>query len=372
MRAHTLAEMPITRVAINGFGRIGRQVLRQLADDPDVAVVAVNSGRGRPSSLAQLFFYDSVYGRFQGDVAHGDGHLVVQGRRIEVLTERNPARLPWAAMGVDVVIEATGSFNNHEDASAHLQAGARKVLITAPARGVPLTAVVAVNDGRYDPYVHHVISAASCTTNCLAPMAKVLNDAFGVVGGLVTTIHAFTRDQEIHDAIHDDPRRGRAASMNMTPTRTGAAKAIDKVLPEIAGSLVGIAVRVPVPDVSLTDLSVVLEKPTTAREINEVFTAASEDPAWAGVLAVSGEPLVSCDYVGDRHSCTIDLDSTRGAPGNQFKLLGWYDNEAGYAARVVDLVRMLGGVRALRNRPRQAVGASPGRRVAAVPALPAS
>lgn len=367
MWAHTLALMPTTRVAINGFGRIGRQVLRQLADDHDVAVVAVNSGRGRPSSLAQLFFYDSVYGRFQGDVAHGDGHLVVQGRRIEVLTERDPARLPWAAMGVDVVIEATGSFNNHEDAGAHLAAGARKVLITAPARGVPLTAVVAVNDERYDHDAHHVISAASCTTNCLAPMAKVLNDAFGVVGGLVTTIHAFTRDQEIHDAIHDDPRRGRAASMNMTPTRTGAAKAIDKVLPEIAGSLVGIAVRVPVPDVSLTDLSVVLEKPTTAREINEVFTAASEDPLWAGVLAVSGEPLVSCDYVGDRHSCTIDLDSTRGAPGNQFKVLGWYDNEAGYAARVVDLVRRLGGVRAARNRPRQTVGASPGRRVAALP-----
>lgn len=362
--------MATTRVAINGFGRIGRQVLRQLANDEDVAVVAVNSGRGRPSSLAQLFFYDSVYGRFPGEVAHGDDHLVVQGRRVDVLTERDPRRLPWASMAVDVVIEATGSFNNHMEASAHLAAGARKVLITAPAQGVPLTAVVGVNDDRYDPATDHVISAASCTTNCLAPMAKVLHDAFGVVGGLVTTIHAFTRDQEIHDAIHDDPRRGRAASMNMTPTRTGAAKAIDRVLPEIAGTLVGIAVRVPVPDVSLTDLSVVLETPTTAEEINEVFSAASEEPAWAGVLAVSREPLVSCDYVGDRHSCTIDLDSTRGAVGNQFKILGWYDNEAGYAARVVDLVRMLGGARAARDRPLQAVGASPGRRVVAVAVPP--
>lgn len=367
--AHT-GSVTSARVAINGFGRIGRQVLRQLADDRDVAVVAVNSGRGRPSSLAQLFFYDSVYGRFAGDVAHGDDHLLVQGRRIDVLTERDPRKLPWSAMGVDVVIEATGSFNHLEGAAAHLDAGARKVLITAPARNVAMTAVVGVNDDTYDPETDHVVSAASCTTNCLAPMAKVLHEAFGVVGGLVTTIHAFTRDQEIHDAIHDDPRRGRAASMNMTPTRTGAAKAIDKVLPEIAGTLVGIAVRVPVPDVSLTDLSVVLERRTTAEEINAAFTAASEDAAWAGILAVSGEPLVSCDYVGDRHSCTIDLDSTRGAAGNQFKVLGWYDNEAGYAARVVDLVRMLAGTRATRHRPQRVVGAVPGRRVAAVVAQP--
>ncbi|MEX2619818.1 MAG: type I glyceraldehyde-3-phosphate dehydrogenase [Egibacteraceae bacterium] len=364
--------MTSARVAINGFGRIGRQVLRQLADDRDVAVVAVNSGRGRPSSLAQLFFYDSIYGRFSGDVAHGDDHLLVQGRRIDVLTERDPRKLPWSAMGVDVVIEATGSFNHLEGAAAHLDAGARKVLITAPARNVELTAVVGVNDDTYDPETDHVVSAASCTTNCLAPMAKVLHEAFGVVGGLVTTIHAFTRDQEIHDAIHDDPRRGRAASMNMTPTRTGAAKAIDKVMPEIAGMLVGIAVRVPVPDVSLTDLSVVLERRTTVEEINDAFTAASEDPPWAGVLAVSGEPLVSCDYVGDRHSCTVDLDSTRGAAGNQFKVLGWYDNEAGYAARVVDLVRMLAGTRATRDRPQRVVGAVPGRRVAAVVAQPTS
>lgn len=356
----------VMRVAINGFGRIGRQVLRQLADDEDVAVVAINSGRGRPSSLAQLFFYDSVYGRFAGSVAHDDGHLVVQGRAIRVLTERDPRLLPWDAMGVDVVIEATGSFNSLDEASPHLDAGARKVLITAPARGVPLTAVVGVNHDRYDPDTQDVISAASCTTNCLAPMVKVLHEAFGVVGGLVTTIHAFTRDQEIHDAIHDDPRRGRAASMNMTPTRTGAAKAIDKVLPELAGTLVGIAVRVPVPDVSLTDLSVVLDRPTTPEEINAVFTDASADPSWHGVLAVSGEPLVSCDYVGDRHSCTVDLDSTRGAAGNQFKVLGWYDNEAGYAARVVDLACMLGGARV--SRPQEASLPSPGRRVVAVAA----
>lgn len=357
-----------TRVAINGFGRIGRQVLRQLADDDDVVVVAINSGRGRPATLAQLFFYDSIYGRFAGEVAHDDGHLLVQGRPVRVLTERDPRLLPWAAMGVDVVIEATGSFNSLDTASAHLEAGARKVLITAPARDVPLTAVVGVNDDRYDPETHHVISAASCTTNCLAPMVKVLHEAFGVVGGLVTTIHAFTRDQEIHDAIHDDPRRGRAASMNMTPTRTGAAKAIDQVLPEIAGTLVGIAVRVPVPDVSLTDLSVVLDRPTTAEEINALFTEVSGERSWAGILSVSGEPLVSSDYVGDRHSCTIDLDSTRGTAGNQFKVLGWYDNEAGYAARVVDLVRTLGDSRLARTRTPEAASASRGRRVVAVSA----
>lgn len=351
------------RVAINGFGRIGRQVLRQLADDDELHVVAVNSGRGRPATLAQLFTYDSVYGRFPGAVDHDAEHLVVQDRAVRVLTERDPAHLPWAAMGVDVVVEATGSFNSGDEAGAHLQAGARKVLITAPARGVPLTAVVGVNDDRYKPDKHDVVSAASCTTNCLAPMAKILNDQFGVAGGLVTTIHAFTRDQEIHDAIHEDPRRGRAASMNMTPTRTGAAKAIDKVLPELAGALVGIAVRVPVPDVSLTDLSVVLKRPTTCEEINAAFVAASEDPAWQGVLAASDEPLVSCDYVGDRHSCTIDLPSTRGAVGNQFKLLGWYDNEAGYAARVVDLCRMLAG--AARPVPLAAAATpSPGRRMA--------
>ncbi len=330
------------RVAINGFGRIGRQVVRQLSDESEIDVVAVNSGRGRPATLAYLLNYDSIYGRFPGTVEHDDANLIVHGQRMRVLTQPEPRLCPWDDMDIDVVVEATGSFTDGAAASAHLDAGARKVLITAPAHDVDLTAVVGVNDRRYDPDRHHVVSAASCTTNCLAPMAKVLDDAFEIAGGLVTTIHAFTRDQEIHDAIHDDPRRGRAASMNMTPTRTGAARAIGEVLPALAGKLVGIAVRVPVPDVSLTDLCVILKRPTTCEEINEAFAEASEEPAWRGGLAVSDEPLVSCDYIGDRHSCTIDLLSTRGAPRNQFKLLAWYDNEAGYAARVIDLVYLLG------------------------------
>jgi glyceraldehyde 3-phosphate dehydrogenase len=332
------------RVAINGFGRIGRQVLRQLADDEQLTVVAVNAGHGHAKAVAQLFVYDSIYGRFPGVVTSGEDHLIVNGREVALLTDRDPARLPWATLGIDVVIEATGSFNDGAAAVAHRDAGARKVLITAPAPRVDLTAVIGVNDDRYDPETHHIVSAASCTTNCLAPMAKVLHDTFGIRSGLVTTIHAFTRDQELHDAIHDDPRRGRSASLNMTPTRTGAAKAIGLVLPELAGTLVGIAVRVPVPDVSLTDLSVILDRPTSAEEINTLFAGASEEQRWRGVIGVSDEPLVSTDYVGERRSCVIDLPSTRGAAGNHFKLLGWYDNEAGYAARVNDLARLLGGV----------------------------
>jgi glyceraldehyde 3-phosphate dehydrogenase len=330
------------RIAISGFGRIGRQVLRQIVTDhPSLEVVAINSGRGTPEALAYLFKYDSVFGRFAGDVAAEDHHLVVDGKPIRVLTQPEPLLCPWHALEVDVVVEATGSFTTRDAAAAHLKAGAAKVLITAPSRDADLTAVVGVNDDRYLHDGHHVVSAASCTTNCLAPMAKVLQDEFGVESGMVTTVHAYTRDQEIHDAIHEDPRRGRAASANMTPTKTGAAKAIDAVLPELAGRLTGIAVRVPVPDVSLTDLSVVLQRPTSCEEINAVFSTHQADPGWHGILAATDEPLVSSDYLGDRHSCTIDLASTRGGPHNHFKLLGWYDNEAGYAARVIDLVRML-------------------------------
>lgn len=342
---------PPVRVAINGFGRIGRQVVRQVAGRADVEIVAVNNTRGSPSTAAQLFKYDSIYGRYPGDVAHDEHHLVVDGQPIRVLRQPEPLLCPWHALGVEVVVEATGRFTQRAACSDHLKAGARKVVVTAPARDADLTVVVGVNDDRYNVETMQIVSAASCTTNCLAPMVKVLHEQFGVVGGLVTTIHAFTRDQEIHDTIHEDPRRGRAASLNMTPTRTGAAKAIDAVLPELAGRLVGIAVRVPVPDVSLTDLSVILDRATTVEDINNAFVAAAAGDHWHGVLAASDEPLVSTDYVGDHHSCTVDLPSTRGGPQHQFKVLGWYDNEAGYAARVVDLVGIVAGRRPATRAP---------------------
>lgn len=326
------------RIALNGFGRIGRQVVRQIVTGHrPLELVAINSGRGSPSALAQLLTYDSVYGRFGMPVAPGADHLAIDGRRIPLLAEPDPRRLPWADLGVDVVVEATGSFTDRDGAAQHLRAGARKVLVTAPTKRADLTAVVGVNDDCYDHAAHDVVSAASCTTNCLAPMVQVLHARFGVLSGVVTTIHAYTRDQELQDAIHDDPRRGRAAGLNVTPTRTGAAEAINPVLPALAGRLAGIAVRVPVPSVSLVDLSVLLDQDVTADSLNGAFTAASARERWHGVLATSDEPLVSSDYVGDAHSCTIDLPSTRTSPGGHAKVLGWYDNEAGYAARVIDL-----------------------------------
>lgn len=334
-----------TRVAINGFGRIGRQLLRQVhALHPDVEVVAVNSRHGSVAAFAQLLAYDSVYGRMPARVVAADGHLRIDGRAVRVLTEPDPSRCPWAAMAVDVVVEATGAFTRREQAAAHLRAGARKVLITAPSADADLTAVVGVNDDAYDAATMDVVSAASCTTNCLGPLVSALHADFGIVGGMVTTIHAYTRGQELHDALHEDPRRGRAAGLNMTPTDTGAARAIDAVLPALAGRLVGIAVRVPVPAVSLLDLTVVLQRPAPAAVVNAALVAAALEPRLQGILAASDEPLVSSDYLGDRHSCTVDLASTRQGPGGQIKVLGWYDNEAGYVARLVDLVRVLAGV----------------------------
>jgi glyceraldehyde 3-phosphate dehydrogenase (phosphorylating) len=330
------------RMAINGFGRIGRQVLRRLAlAEPGIEVAVVNSIRAEPAVCAHLLKYDSVFGRFPGKVDHDDKHLVVDGRSIRVTSEPDPLLCPWHAFDVDVVVEATGRFTHRDDAVAHLKAGARKVLITAPARYDDVTIVMGVNDGDYDPERHHVISAASCTTNCLAPVLKVLHEAFGVAGGLMTTIHAFTRDQELLDATHKDLRRARAATLNMTPTKTGAARAIDRVLPQLAGRIVGIAVRVPVPDVSLVDLCATLERPATMEKVNEAFREAAASSC-AGVLDVTDEPLVSGDFHGDTNSAVIDLASTRGGPGNQFKILAWYDNEAGYSARVVDVCRLVG------------------------------
>ncbi|MGH8975768.1 MAG: type I glyceraldehyde-3-phosphate dehydrogenase [Acidimicrobiia bacterium] len=331
-----------TRVAINGFGRIGRHVLRRIArTEPDLDVVAVNSIRAAPEICAHLLKYDSVFGRYPGDVTYDEKHLVVDGHVVRITDEADPILSPWHAFGVDVVVECTGRFTHREDAVSHLRAGARKVLISAPARYEDITVVVGVNDHLYDPDRHHVVSAASCTTNCLAPMLKVLHGCFGVEGALMTTIHAFTRDQELLDGTHKDLRRARAATLNMTPTKTGAARAIDRVMPELAGRVVGIAVRVPIPDVSLVDLSVTLARAATMEQINGAFREAATGPM-APVLGATDEPLVSSDFHGDTRSAIVDLASTRRGPGTQAKVLAWYDNEAGYAARVVDLCRILG------------------------------
>ena len=330
------------RVAINGFGRIGRQVLRQVArGHPDIEVVVVNSARAKAEMCAHLLKYDSVFGRYDGEVGSDDDHLVVEGRPIRVSDQPDPLLCPWHAFDVDVVVEATGRFTDRDDAARHLKAGARKVIITAPARYEDATLVVGVNDALYDASRHQVISAASCTTNCLAPVLKVLHHAFGVAGGLMTTIHAYTRDQELLDGTHPDLRRARAANLNMTPTKTGAARAIDKVFPELAGRVVGLAVRVPIPDVSLVDLTATLERPATVDDVNRAFREAAEGTMGV-VLGATDEPLVSTDFHGDTRSAVVDLASTRGGPGNTVKMLAWYDNEAAYAARVIDLCRLLG------------------------------
>ena len=331
------------RIAINGFGRIGRQVLRRISRTaPDIEVVVVNSVRAEPAVCAHLFKYDSVFGRHEGKVGSDDDHLVVDDRRIRITAQADPLLCPWHAYDVDIVIESTGRFTHRDDAVQHLKAGAGKVLITAPARYEDITVVVGVNDHRYDPANHHIVSAASCTTNCLAPILKVLHESFGVESGLMTTIHAFTRDQELLDGTHKDLRRSRAATLNMTPTKTGAAKAIDVVMPELAGRIVGIAVRVPIPDVSLVDLSVTLGRPVSAQVLNSTFQEAAAGPL-RGILDATDEPLVSSDFHGDTNSAVIDLASTRRGPATAAKVLAWYDNEAGYSARVVDLCRIMAG-----------------------------
>lgn len=329
------------RVAINGFGRIGRQVMRRIArGDTDIEVVAINSVRATPQVSAHLLKYDSVFGRFPGKIDHDDGNLVIDGRPIRIIAQADPLLCPWHAYDVDIVIEATGRFTTRDAAADHLKAGASKVIITAPARYDDATIIIGVNDDIYDPESHHVISAGSCTTNCLAPILAVLQKRYGIVSGLMTTIHSYTRDQELLDGTHSDLRRARAATLNMTPTKTGAAKAIDRIFPELAGKVVGLAVRVPLPDVSLVDLSVSLVEHPTVQELNEAFLQESTG-RMTGVLGVTDEPLVSSDFHGDEHSAIIDLDSTRRAPDGLAKILAWYDNEAGYSARVVDLCRLI-------------------------------
>jgi glyceraldehyde 3-phosphate dehydrogenase len=330
------------RVAINGFGRIGRNVLRSAKKSgfDDVDFVAVNDLTDN-DTLAHLLRYDSVHGAYPGTVeTTGDG-LRVDGDEIKVFSERDPAALPWSDLGVDIVIEATGIFRDRTSAAKHLDAGARKVIITAPAKQEDITVVLGVNEGSYDPEAHHVISNASCTTNCLAPVVKVLLDNFGFRRGFMTTIHAYTNDQNILDLPHKDLRRARAAGMSMIPTTTGAAKATSLVIPEVTGKLDGMAIRVPTPDVSLVDLVAELDQDVSADEVNGALKAASEG-ALRGVLGYSEEPLVSVDYTGNSHSSIVDSLSTAVMEGRMVKVLSWYDNEWGYSARVVDLARYVG------------------------------
>ncbi len=330
------------RVAINGFGRIGRNVLRSALQtgSADIDFVAVNDLTS-PSTLAHLLKYDSVHGRYPGSVAVSEGGLIVDGDEIRVFSERDPAALPWADLGVDVVIESTGIFRDHAGASKHIQAGARKVIISAPGKNEDITVVLGVNQESYDPANHHIISNASCTTNCLAPVVKVLSDEFGFRHGLMTTIHAYTNDQNILDLPHSDLRRARAAAMSMIPTTTGAAKATGLVLPEVQGRIDGMAIRVPTADVSIVDLVAELERDVTEEEVNAAFQAAA-DGSMAGILGVSHEPLVSIDYTTDPRSSTVDALSTSVMDGRMVKVLSWYDNEWGYSSRVVDLVGFIG------------------------------
>lgn len=325
------------RIAINGFGRIGRLAFRQLVARPNFEVVAINDLTD-VNTLAHLLKYDSIHGLFQGEVSVSNGNLVVNGQEIQITAERNPADLPWAKNNVDLVVESTGVFADAEKAGAHLTAGAGKVIISAPAKGDLKTIVLGVNDDILTSD-DRIVSNASCTTNCLAPMAKVLNDTFGLEKGYITTIHAYTADQRLQDAPHKDLRRARAAALSMIPTSTGAAKAVGLVLPELAGKLDGMAVRVPTPTGSVTDLTATLKTEATAEEVNAALKAASEG-AMKGVLQYCEDPIVSVDIVGNTHSCIVDAALTK-CSGNLVKVFGWYDNEAGYATRVVDLAERL-------------------------------
>jgi len=323
------------RVGINGFGRIGRNVFRAARERGDIEIVAVNDITDA-ATLAHLLAYDSIFGRFPAEVRAGDGAIAVDGTQVKVLAERDPANLPWKDMGVDVVIESTGLFTEREKAAAHLAAGARKVIISAPAKGPDLTVCIGVNDHEYDPERHHVISNASCTTNCLAPLAKVLDDTFGIQHGFMTTCHAYTNDQRILDLPHSDLRRARAAALSIIPTSTGAARAIGEVLPGLKGKLDGIALRVPVPDGSVVDLTCQVGRETTADEVNAAFRDAAESGPLAGVLGYTEDPIVSRDVVGDARSSLFDASLTL-VSGTTVKLISWYDNEWGYSCRLVEL-----------------------------------
>lgn len=336
------------RIGINGFGRIGRNIFRAVVEEGaasnDLEIVAVND-LADPGTLAHLLKRDSVAGPFPGEVRAEEGRIVVEhpeaGRReFAVLSERDPAALGWGARGVEVVVESTGLFTERAAAARHLEAGARKVIVSAPAKGEDLTVVMGVNEEAYDPAEHHLLSNASCTTNCLAPVVKVLHREFGLEKGVMTTVHSYTNDQRLLDLPHSDLRRARAAGMNLIPTSTGAARAVSRVLPELEGRLDGMAVRVPTPNVSLTDLTAVLSRAATAEEVNAALKAAAEGPL-RGILQVTEEPLVSVDFMGNPHSSIVDAPFTKVVGGDAVKVLAWYDNEWGFSCRVKDLIRYL-------------------------------
>ena len=331
-----------TRVGINGFGRIGRQVLRAAKEQGinDLDFVAVNDLTDT-RTLAHLFKYDSVHGTFSGDVETNGECLTVDGDEIRVLTHKDPAALPWKDLGVEIVLESTGRFTSAPEAAKHLTAGARKVLISAPAKGEDITIVMGVNSDRYDPAKHHIVSNASCTTNCLAPMVQVIRDKFGFRHGSMLTVHSYTNDQQILDLPHKDLRRARAAALSMIPTTTGAAKATALVIPEVKGKIDGLAIRVPTPDVSFTDLTVEVERATTVAEVNAAFKEAA-DGSLEGILQYTEEELVSADYIGNPASCILDSKTTIVVDGTLVKVSGWYDNEWGYASRCVDMLRFMG------------------------------
>jgi glyceraldehyde 3-phosphate dehydrogenase len=328
------------RVGINGFGRIGRNFFRAVeASGADIEIVAAND-LGDLKTMAHLLKYDSILGRFPAEVSVVDGGIQVGDKTLKILAEKDPAQLPWGDLGVDVVVESTGFFTDATKAKAHIDGGAKKVIISAPASNEDFTVVLGVNDGDYDPQTHHIISNASCTTNCLGPMAKVLNDEFGIVKGLMTTIHAYTQDQNLQDAPHKDLRRARAAALNMVPTSTGAAKAIGLVLPELKGKLDGFAMRVPLPTGSATDLTFEAGREVTAEDVNAAMKTAAEGEL-KGILKYTEDPIVSSDIVTDAHSCIFDAGLTK-VLGNQVKVVGWYDNEWGYSNRLADLITFVG------------------------------
>jgi glyceraldehyde 3-phosphate dehydrogenase len=327
------------KVGINGFGRIGRNIFRATLNDSDIEILAVNDITDA-KTLAYLLKYDSVLGNLDTEV-HVEGDTIHAGsRRAKVLTVRDPGELPWKDLGVDIVVESTGLFTKKDEAAKHLKAGAKKVIISAPAKGEDITIVMGVNEDKYEPGKHHVLSNASCTTNCLAPVAKVIHEQFGIVSGIMTTIHSYTNDQRLLDLPHKDLRRARAAALSMIPTTTGAAIAVSRVLPELEGRLDGISVRVPTPNVSLTDLTAVVEKKVTVDSVNQALERAAEKEL-KGILAVSHEPLVSIDFKGNPHSSIVDAPFTKVVGDHSVKILAWYDNEWGFSCRVKDLIRFI-------------------------------
>jgi glyceraldehyde 3-phosphate dehydrogenase len=330
------------RVGINGFGRIGRQVVRAAKEQgADLDFIAVNDLTDT-KTLAHLFKYDSVHRTYDGDVRATEKSVIIDGDEIAVLSEKDPGKLPWKSLDVDIVLESTGRFTNADQAKAHIAGGARKVIISAPAKGEDITLCMGVNHEKYDPAKHHIISNASCTTNCLVPMVKVVREKFGFKHGSMTTIHSYTNDQQILDLPHKDLRRARAAAVSMIPTTTGAAKATSLVIPEVKGKIDGISIRVPTPDVSFVDLVVVVERPTTIEEVNAAFRSAAASGPLKGIIDYTEVELVSVDFIGNPFSCVLDAKSTNVIDGTLVKVCGWYDNEWGYASRCVDVLAMVG------------------------------